>query len=94
MSRYGPPPVCPSDCPYSDSPIRCPYWTLTRQGWVHDRSGVAGFDENVIQSDTDEIESQLPKTPRPRMKVPPETPRPKDDYEGPGKFSIFPKRRK
>ena len=86
----------PEDCPYCANGLQCPYWSRDRNGnWVHDRSGVVGFDENVIQEDAYGAWDQLPDTPRPGSdKDKKKRGGRDDDDEGPGKFSIFGRRRR
>lgn len=54
-----------NDCEYCANGLQCPYWYQDKHGnWIHDRSGVAGYDENIIQSNTYNIDDDLPTTPR------------------------------
>jgi hypothetical protein len=87
----------PEFCEYCSNGMAadCPYWSRDRNGkWVHDRSGVVGYDENVIQEDTYGVWGQLPKTPDPSLDSDKKRGRDDDDDDRPGRFSIFPRRRR
>jgi len=55
-----------SGCDYCSNGLACPYLYQDSDGnWSHDRSGAAGYVDNVVLGDSYGIDSNLPSTPLP-----------------------------